>query len=167
MAELRKATEKDAQQIWKILKQSIERRLLDGSQQWQNGYPNENTVKNDIENGYGFVLTDDNEIVAYAALIENDEPAYLNIDGQWLSEGAFLVIHRVGVSDKTAGKGYAKEIFRKIEEYTRKINIPSIKVDTNFDNGAMLHILEKLGYTYCGEVMMMGAPRKAFEKIVF
>ena len=26
------------------------------------------------------------------------------------------------------------------------------KVDTNFDNAAMLHILKKLGYTYCGEV---------------
>ena len=166
MTELRKATPQDAPKIWEILQQSIERRRLDGSQQWQNGYPNQETVKNDIENGYGFVLTENEEIVAYSALIENYEPAYDQIDGKWLSHGEFLVIHRVGVFDRTAGKGYAKETFRKIEEYTKSLNIPSIKVDTNFDNGAMLHILEKLGYTYCGEVMLMGAPRKAFEKLL-
>lgn len=33
----------------------------------------------------------------------------------------------------------------------------------NFDNAAMLHILKKLGYTYCGEVYLAGGERKAFE----
>ncbi len=41
----------------------------------------------------------------------------------------------------------------------------SIKVDTNFDNLPMLKIVEKLGYTYCGEVYFEG-PRKAFEKVL-
>ena len=40
------------------------------------------------------------------------------------------------------------------------------KVDTNFDNVAMLHILKKLGYTYCGEVYLAGGERKAFEKLL-
>ncbi len=40
------------------------------------------------------------------------------------------------------------------------------KVDTNFDNAAMLHILKKLGYTYCGEVYLAGGERKAFEKLL-
>jgi hypothetical protein len=39
-------------------------------------------------------------------------------------------------------------------------------VDTNFDNAAMLHILKKLGYTYCGEVYLAGGERKAFEKLL-
>jgi hypothetical protein len=30
----------------------------------------------------------------------------------------------------------------------------------------MLRILEKLNYTYCGEVMFGGAPRMAFEKLL-
>ena len=42
--------------------------------------------------------------------------------------------------------------------------IPSLRADTNFDNAPMLHLFEKLGYKYCGEVTFRGTPRKAFEK---
>ncbi|KKO92947.1 GCN5 family acetyltransferase, partial [Sphingobacterium sp. Ag1] len=42
----------------------------------------------------------------------------------------------------------------------------SIKVDTNFDNGGMLHVFEKFGYHYSGEVHFRGASRKAFEKLL-
>lgn len=45
------------------------------------------------------------------------------------------------------------------------VNRPQ-KVDTNFDNAAMLHLLKKLGYTYCGEVYLAGGERKAFEKLL-
>lgn len=40
------------------------------------------------------------------------------------------------------------------------------KVDTNFDNAAILHLLKKLGYTYFGEVYLAGGERKAFEKLI-
>lgn len=39
-------------------------------------------------------------------------------------------------------------------------------LDTNFDNAAMLHILKKLDYTYCGEVYLAAGERKAFEKLI-
>lgn len=162
----RKAEAVDADNIWEILQQAIERRRRDGSRQWQDGYPNPDTVKKDIENGWGFVLADEEDVIAYSALIVNDEPAYDQIDGAWLTHGDFLVVHRVAVSDKVAGKGIATRLFKEVEGYAINKHIPSIKVDTNFDNPAMLKILEKLGYTYCGEVILYGAPRKAFEKVL-
>ncbi|UOE41654.1 GNAT family N-acetyltransferase [Chryseobacterium suipulveris] len=164
--EFRKATPEDADQIWDILQQAIERRRLDGSQQWQNGYPNPDTVKTDIEKNHGFVLVSENEIAVYGALILNDEPAYDDIKGKWLSDGDFVVVHRVAVNEKFHGKGLVKVFFEKIEDFAKENQIYSIKVDTNFDNGAMLHILEKLGYTYCGEVFLSGGVRKAFEKLL-
>jgi hypothetical protein len=51
-----------------------------------------------------------------------------------------------------------------IEDLCVSRNVYSIKVDTNFDNIPMLRILEKLKYTYCGEVYFRGASRKAYEK---
>ncbi len=162
----RAAEAADAEGIWTILQQAIERRRLDGSRQWQDGYPNTDTVKKDIEKGWGFVLADETGIIAYSALIVNDEPAYDQIDGAWLTNGDFLVVHRVAVSDRVTGKGMATRLFKEIEEYAVTQHIPSIKVDTNFDNPAMLRILEKLGYIYCGEVILFGAPRKAFEKVL-
>lgn len=162
----RKATPEDSPKIWQIIQQAILRRKNDGSRQWQNGYPNQETINSDIKKGVGYVLTENDVVVAYSAIIYNDEPAYETIEGKWLSDGDFNVIHRVAVSDEVAGKGYATEIFRRIEDFSKKNNIPSIKVDTNFDNAAMLHILEKLGYTYCGEVYLAGGIRKAFEKLM-
>ena len=162
----RQATPDDSREIWQILQQAILRRKNDGSRQWQDGYPNTGTVQSDIEHRIGYVLTENDEVAAYAAVIFNDEPAYEAIEGKWLSEGDFNVVHRVAVCDKAAGKGFATEIFRRIEEFSRKNGILSIKVDTNFDNAAMLRILEKLGYTYCGEVYFRGSARKAFEKVL-
>lgn len=162
----RKAEMSDKDIIWEIIQQSIERRRIDGSAQWQNGYPNEQTIESDISKDFGFVLTVNDEIAVYVALIFNDEPAYSTIDGAWLTNGEFVVIHRVAVSEKFAGQGLAKKLFDVIEDYVRSQNIQSIKVDTNYDNAAMLKILESKGYTYCGEVFLAGGVRKAYEKVL-
>lgn len=164
--EFRKAQIADKNSIWEIIQQSIERRRIDGSAQWQNGYPNLQTVENDIAKNFGYVLTVDDKIAVYVALIFNDEPAYNSIDGAWLTNGEFVVIHRVAVSEDFAGQGLAKKLFDYIEDFVKSENITSIKVDTNYDNIAMLKILESKGYTYCGEVFLAGGMRKAFEKVL-
>ncbi|WHF52179.1 GNAT family N-acetyltransferase [Chryseobacterium gotjawalense] len=162
----RKAVSDDKETIWKILQQAIERRKNDGSTQWQDGYPNLETIENDIQNDYGFVLTLEDTILGYAAVIPDTEPAYETIEGKWLSDGKYMVVHRVAVSTESAGKGIATQIFKEIEKIALSKNILSIKVDTNFDNIPMLKILDKLGYQYCGEVYFRNAARKAFEKLL-
>lgn len=162
----RKANATDIDIIWEIIQQSIERRRKDGSDQWQNGYPNLQTVESDVEKGFGHVLTVNNDVAVYVALIFNDEPAYSSIEGAWLTTGEFLVIHRIAVSEKFAGQGLVKKLFDYVEDFVRSQNVQSIKVDTNFDNIAMLKILESKGYSYCGEVVLSGGVRKAFEKVV-
>lgn len=160
---LRKAGIAEIPEIWDILQQAILRRKNDGSDQWQNGYPNPDVVRKDIETGSGYVLTDNDTIIGYCAVIINDEPAYRNIKGRWLTNGDFIVVHRVAISDQHTGKGLACKIFELIEKIALDNDIHSIKVDTNFDNAAMLKTLERSGYTYCGEVYINGT-RKAFEK---
>jgi GNAT superfamily N-acetyltransferase len=162
----RKAKALEIPQIWTIIQQAIVRRKNDGSQQWQDGYPNEDVIKQDITKGIGYVLTDDNIIIGYAAILFNDEPAYEQLKGAWLTNGNFAVVHRVAISDDCLGKGLAQKIFLFTEDLAKGNNIFSIKVDTNFDNIPMLKILEKLGYSYCGEVYFRGDARKAFEKIL-
>lgn len=162
----RQAIPADQQAIWEILLGAIARRKADGSEQWQDGYPNPSVVASDIERGIGFVLLEEEVIVGYAAILINDEPSYNNIIGQWLTNGDFVVVHRVAISDQHIGKGLAKKLMLAIEEYAKENNVYSIKADTNFDNAPMLALFEKLGYTYCGEVMFRGNPRKAYEKLL-
>lgn len=163
---LRKASLEDLDAIWEILQDAIAQRKSDGSTQWQDGYPNPATIKDDINNGFGYVLVEEDAIIAYAAIIFGIEPAYEAIEGKWLSNNAYVVVHRVATAKNYKGKGIATQLFLLIEALSIQNEIFSIKVDTNFDNQPMLRILEKLNYTYCGEVFFRGSPRKAFEKLL-
>ncbi|MFP9115388.1 GNAT family N-acetyltransferase [Flavobacterium sp. RHBU_3] len=162
----RLATTDDAPAIWEILQGAIARRKADGSRQWQDGYPNPDVVKADIDKQIGYVLIVNGTVAGYCAVLINDEPAYDDIDGKWLTDDDFVVYHRVAISEQFLGVGLAQKMLGYIEGYALQNNIKSLKVDTNFDNPGMLKILDKLGYTYCGEVYFRGSARKAFEKIV-
>jgi GNAT superfamily N-acetyltransferase len=163
---LRLANTSEAATIWEILQQAIAQRKKDGSDQWQNGYPNQQTVISDIQNNIGYVLTENNTIIAYAAIIFGIEPTYIDIKGTWLSNDNCVVVHRVATAESLKGKGVATQLFLLIEDFCINNNVYSIKVDTNFDNVPMLRILEKLNYTYCGDIFFNGASRMAFEKLL-
>lgn len=162
----RRAEEKDAAVIWEILQDAIALRKSEGSEQWQNGYPNEQTVAEDLASQSGYLLIDEDVPVAYAAIVFEDEPAYAQIDGAWLTDGPYAVVHRVARSAAATTKGVAERVYRFTEELCAEKGINSIRVDTNFDNAAMLNVLRKCGYVYCGEIFYQGAPRMAFEKVL-
>lgn len=164
--DFRKANPSEITQVWKILQQAIIRRKNDGSNQWQDGYPNLEVVKNDVEKGQGFVLLDNETVIGYTAILINNEPAYEAINGKWLTNADFVVIHRVAIAENYLGKGLAKKILSYVEEFSLQNNIYSIKADTNFDNFAMMKIFENLGYILCGEVLLRGSARKAYEKVL-
>lgn len=162
----RKASLDEQTAIWDILAQAIQRRKEDGSNQWQDGYPNPDVVKGDIEKGHGYVLTEGDEILGYVAILINDEPAYAAIDGKWLTDGDFVVYHRVAISEKHLGKGLSKTMLSFIDAFALQQGITSVRADTNFDNPKMMGAFEKSGYVYCGEVFFRGSPRKAYEKVL-
>ena len=161
---LRKAAFPELPVIWNILLQAIEQRKQDGSDQWQNGYPNEQTVYDDIAKGYAYVLVDDNVIIAYAAIIFGEEPAYNDIKGKWLTNDAYVTVHRVATSNAVKRKGVATQLFKLIEDLCVEQKMHSIKVDTNFDNVPMLKILNKLSYIYCGEIFLTAHREKPMKK---
>lgn len=153
-------------EIWGILQEGIQRRKEEGSNQWQDGYPNPDSVKNDISKGAGHVLLINDKIVGYCAILINDEPAYKNIEGDWLTNGDFVVYHRVAIAQSHTGKGLSYILMKEIETFAKRHGIHSLRADTNHDNHAMLKAFEKSGYTYCGEVYFRGSPRRAYEKIL-
>ncbi len=164
--DFRKAETSDSSQIWETLQYAIKSRKEDGSNQWQDGYPNPESIKNDIENGHGYVLVDGGTVVGYSAVLINDEPEYANIKGEWLTNEDFVVFHRVAISKDYLGKGLSKKMITCIEDYAINNNIYSIKADTNFDNNAMMAIFDRMGYTHCGKVYFRGSPREAYEKVL-
>ncbi len=162
----RKAITTDIERTWQIILQAKERMRLRGSRQWQDGYPFLENITSDIEKGYGYVLCQDNSVIAYAAVIFGDEPAYGSITGNWLSDQSYVVVHRLAVADEMTQRGIASLFMEKVEELSRQNNIFSFRVDTNFDNQYMQKILVKLGFSYCGDIIYEGDSRMAYEKLL-
>ena len=71
--EFRKSIKSDVSRIMEIIRQAQEYFKLQGINQWQNNYPNENTIMGDINNGYSYVLEKDNKVIATLALSFNGE----------------------------------------------------------------------------------------------
>lgn len=164
--QFRQASTEDANRIWEILQDAIQKRKEEGSNQWQDGYPNPEVIAKDISNEIGYVLISDNAIAGYVAIAINDEPAYDAIEGEWITTDDFVVFHRAAISKDFIGQGLARKLFQAIEDYAISKGIYSVKADTNFDNDPMLHLFEKLGYKYCGEVYFRNSPRRAYEKVI-
>ncbi|PKP14734.1 MAG: GNAT family N-acetyltransferase [Bacteroidetes bacterium HGW-Bacteroidetes-23] len=164
--QFRKATTTDTPQIWIILQNAILRRKADGSNQWQDGYPNPEIIQQDIEKGIGYVLTDGEIIIGYSAVLINDEPEYENLQGEWLTNSDFVVFHRVAIAQEYIGQNLSKKMIDFIAEFALNNNIHSLKADTNHDNYAMMNIFEKSGFVFCGIVHFRGSPRRAYEKVL-
>lgn len=162
----RAARHDDLPAISSILKAAVARMLAEGKQQWNESYPTEAHARADIDRGAGYVIEMDGSVVGYTAVVFDGEPAYEHLTGRWLSEGKYVVAHRMAVSQHLRGKGLGRKFFYAIEEFAKSRNVHSFKIDTNFDNFVMLGLLDSLGFIYCGEIAYQGDPRKAFEKII-
>lgn len=166
--ELRKGNPTDANDILGIIKQAQDYFKIQGINQWQNGYPNLETIKHDIHMGYNYVLLKEKVIIGTVALGFDGEKTYNNIyNGKWRSNQSYAVIHRLAVDSEYKGSGIASIIINKIEELCIKSKIKSIRVDTHKDNRSMQNLLHKNGFVYCGIILLEDkSERLAYEKIL-
>ncbi|MGI6222637.1 MAG: GNAT family N-acetyltransferase [Prevotella sp.] len=162
----RKAVPADEQRSMQIIDEAKAQMRSEGRDQWNENYPTLNDIRNDIAEGLGIVATLNDKILAYGAVGFDCEPAYEHIKGNWLTTKPYIVVHRLAVADEAKGHGVASKFIEEVERIAEEKGVESFKVDTNFDNASMLHILKKLGFTYCGDIFFEGGNRMAFEKIL-
>jgi methylated-DNA-[protein]-cysteine S-methyltransferase len=138
-----------------------------GIDQWQDGYPAKDIVRNDISQKCCYIIEDEENIIAMATLIFNDEPSYNVIEGSWLTQNEFGVVHRMVVDSRYKHQGIALQLLQQFEKRCRRNQIYSLKIDTHEGNLPMLKLLEKAQYSYCGTIWLYsGKKRKAYEKVL-
>ena len=128
--------------------------------QWVDGYPSEAVVRNDIQNGYGFVVVE-GDIAGYFAFIPSPEPTYAAIyEGSWLDDAApYHVIHRIGSFPEVHG------VFSDIMDWAFARD-GNIRIDTHRDNHIMQHNILKYGFSYCGIIYLAsGDERLAYQRM--
>ncbi|WWU64031.1 GNAT family N-acetyltransferase [Clostridium baratii] len=164
---LRKSVNEDINNIMQIIDEAKEAIKEQGIDQWQNGYPNADVIRNDILNNDSYVFIKNNEIVATLAVSFDGEKTYDKIyDGNWISNDEFAVIHRIAITSKYKGTGIASEIIKMIEDICLDKDVHSIKVDTHEFNIPMQKLLKKNDFKYCGVIYLEDkSKRVAFEKI--
>lgn len=166
--EFRQAARPDLDAILAIIRQAQEYFRSHGIDQWQNGYPDRADILRDIANGSSRILLAQGRPIATAAVSFGGEPTYDAVyGGQWLSNGAFAVVHRIAVEEKHKGAGAASFMLGKIERLCLGRGVPSIKVDTHEDNRPMQRLLQKNRFIRCGLIYLSdGSRRIAFEKLL-
>lgn len=135
-----------------------------GFVQWTDDYPNKDTIYNDIKNKKGYVVKVDGVIAGYMCIDFDGEPAYEDIQGKWRTEGPYAVVHRMAFNKNFRGMGLAGITFKLIQELCIQNSIRNIRIDTDFPNERMQHILKKNGYENCGVIIFQGSGKLAFDK---
>ena len=164
--EFRKTNINDLPEVMKIIREAQSYFKEQGIEQWQNNYPNEDVIENDIKNNHSYVLVKDSKIAATTVVSFDGEKTYDEIyEGKWLSEDKYIVIHRVAVVSHLKGIGLATELMKNVEKLALQNNVYSIKGDTHEDNKSMKRMFEKKGFVKCGVIYLEHKNKRiAFEK---
>lgn len=159
---IRQATYADLKSIMKLFEGAKAIMRASGNRhQWNDGYPSEDIVVEDIRNGYCHLACLGDAIIAVMALIPGPDPTYSYIEGNWPDENPYYVIHRIAAP--VPGRNVAATLLDWAFEHIATKGYHSIRIDTHRDNCIMKHILTKYGFSECGVIYLEnGDPRDAY-----
>lgn len=162
---IRKTTMQDVDSVLSIIHEAKLYFKTQGINQWQDGYPNRDTIIDDIVNQEGYVIEENNEIIATCMISMKDDSTYQYIEGDWLQYGRYVVLHRVATRNDQKGKGLASLFINEVKNIYPTST--SIRVDTHPDNVSMQQVFNKNNFTYCGIIYLANKDKRiAYEKLV-
>lgn len=155
--------------ILKILKDCGQDLRSKGILQWDENYPDEKVVLNDLEHENLFVALSKDQIIGTIVLNEKQDSEYQKLT--WLTEASSknLVVHRLAVHPEFQGKGIAKKLMGFSEDFAKTEGYDSIRLDTLSINTRNVSFYLKQGYSKVGQVFLSYKnqdPYICFEKIL-
>lgn len=164
---LEKTKQKDIPVVLDLYQQAIEDLASACIDQWQNNYPNQHSLQHDIDQGFSYVFTQLDHVVATCALIGGGDRDYIDIHhGQWLNDDEYLTIHRIVVDRLYKKTGTSHKLMQAIIAFAKENNLKNIRVDTHQDNLAMQGFLKKEGFVYCGVVYIRQQDKRLAYQLV-
>ncbi|MCL1631434.1 GNAT family N-acetyltransferase [Sporolactobacillus sp. CPB3-1] len=170
-AYLRKASIEDYPEIITIVEQAKRLLKADGIDQWQNGYPDEATLRDDIVQKRANVLVIDGHVAGIGIISEEIDPAYEAIEqGSWKisSETGYASIHRVAISSDFRGLHLSSVLMSHLITAAALQGHTDIRIDTHPENPRMQHVIKQAGFDYRGVVHldMPNGKRLAYQLIL-
>ena len=160
------AREQEITLCGEILEAGRQFQMQQGFVQWTKDYPNTETVRQDVKDQKGYVIRVDGTVAGYLCLDFGGDPAYEEIVGAWHYDEPYAVIHRMALAPEFRGGGLVDRFFRLIEEFCLAKGVRYIRIDTDFANRRMQHVLDKNGFKPCGTVLFEGSDKPAYDKLL-
>jgi len=159
MLQVRKTTIEDITEVMQIYADGREIMCESGNkEQWQGNYPPQIMVEDDIKKGLSYVCESENGLVAVFFFSTEPDPTYAKIEGAWLNDEKYGVIHRIARKKNANAKGVGAFCLKWCFE-----QISNIRIDTHEANAPMRILLQNLGFSYCGIIWLdNGEERMAF-----
>ena len=175
--QIRLATLRDLDQLMLLFEEARGTIAALGIDQWQDGYPSRLVIEDDVMRHRSYVVECDGTgeadtagIVGTFVLVDDGEVTYNEIfGGRWMTgDGCrYVAIHRVAVAVARRGSGISTAIMNYAADHARALGRASLRIDTHEGNVVMRRMLEKHGFTLCGEIRLLsGAPRVAYERVL-
>lgn len=166
--DIRTARESDTEAIMRLVAQAQRFMAQNGLDQWQDGYPQRERIEQDIAQKIGYVVCENENPVAYFAVLLCDEPDYHEIyEGEWKTAGEYATIHRAAVSDAARGKGLASRIFSFALEHAKQNDQKSLRIDTHEQNAPMRHAIAKFGFEQRGVIYVEGDAQTGLRRVAY
>ena len=162
----RRAARCDLPQILRLVEQAQRFLAACGVDQWQDGFPTADVLRQDITCRQGYVVTVDGIVSAFVCLSLEPEEAYAHpIRGGFRLSGPYATIHRTAVDDACRGRGLSHILFSVCQREAAAAGKTVLRIDTHPDNARMRHIIRREGFTECAEIRMgNGTVRIVYEK---
>lgn len=144
MIKIRKATEKDIDNIKDIYKNVIvdlNKNKID--MLWGDVYPF-CEIEYDIKDNNMYIIEFDDSIVGSFVMSDFDDPDYHEI--KWKKNSNFVYLNRLVVDPQFQGKGIAKEVLKLIEKYMKKVNYETIRLTVYEHNFPAIKLYENFGF---------------------
>lgn len=156
-------------QIMEIIHSAQEYLNAQGLDQWQNGYPSEEVICEDIKSKNGYCAIADGKVTAYGALVFGQDESYEAIEnGLWVQQGEYAAFHRIAAARAHRKAGLAKMLITRFEEICVQNKIYVMRADTHPGNMPMQSFLEKGGYQKRGIIHLVpsGEVRFGYDKLL-
>ena len=166
-ARLRPARPEDLPRLLPMLEAAKERLRALGLTQWQSGYPDGETLREDLAAGRGFLLARGEEALTYAAICFGEDESYRSIDGAWLGGGPYAAVHRLMTAPSALRGGYALRLLREAEALAVSVDLDGRRTNKQRGNLPMRALLARAGFTACGVIRLVRTPEPDPERLAF
>lgn len=164
----KKASENELDKIFELYKtcrKDLENR---GILQWDDNYPTQELLKENIKKGNLYKIVEDNKLLGTFVLNSKVDEYWAKIE--WENDN-FLGLHLLAIKPKYQGKGCGKKVLIFCEQKAKEEGYESLHLDVFSKNPAALNLYKNNGYKKVGKLYFDFKPAGnriyyCFEKIL-